>query len=369
MAISKEESKEAKELLIKLSNNVKGLDENTLNRRVALNVGRDLLLIESFGKELARIFKKGYCVPNKYSSRSKKHNIKRLLSSVISDTHFQSLLTSDEVPLEYKAIQESRRFGAVAQQVADYKTQYRDNTKLLIHLLGDLFQGVLHDARDGAPLATQFGAVVHYLTQFIIFQSANFPEVEVFCSSGNHGRNLSRHKDRAILQKWDSIETMVYIAVKAAIEASNIKNVKFNINKQPYYTVKMFNNTGFFTHGDTVLKPGFPGKNIDTKGLYHQICRWNEARNVGAPFQLFACGHVHFGSIINMPGGVVMLTNGCLVPPDSFALSIGVPDVTCGQYLFESVQDHIVGDQRFIVVDNADTDPYFNTIIKPFNDI
>jgi hypothetical protein len=61
-----------------------------------------------------------------------------------------------------------------------------------------------------------------------------------------------------------------------------------------------------------------------------------------------------------------MLTNGCLVPPDSFAMSIGSPDVTCGQYLFESVEKHIMGDQRFIDVDDADGEPAYNKLVTPY---
>jgi hypothetical protein len=68
-----------------------------------------------------------------------------------------------------------------------------------------------------------------------------------------------------------------------------------------------------------------------------------------------------------MPSGIVMMTNGCLVPPDSFSLSIGAPDVTCGQYLFESVEGHVVGDQRFIRVDDADDKPEYNKFILPFS--
>jgi hypothetical protein len=68
-----------------------------------------------------------------------------------------------------------------------------------------------------------------------------------------------------------------------------------------------------------------------------------------------------------LPGNISMITNGALVPPDAFSLSIGSPDNTCGQYMFESVEGHAIGDQRFIVVDSADNDSKYNDIIKPFS--
>lgn len=359
-------NQDAADLLIKLSQRAGQLDQRLLNSHAATNVGREVLLQEFLNETLKEVFRKGYCTPKHYAGKKHK-KINRLTSIIVSDTHFHSLLDANEVPLGYHAQQEARRLGKVAQQVADFKPQYRADSRLLIHLLGDIIQGTLHDPRDGAPLAMQFAAAVHYLTQFILFAASQYPEVGVLCTPGNHGRNLFRHRERAIHQKWDSIETMVYTAVKAAVLGSGIKNVTFDIGQRPYYTVKLFNNNGFFTHGDTVLKPGFPGKSIDSKGLIQQVSRWNAAQNIGGPFQLFATGHVHIGSVINLPDRVTMITNGCLVPPDAFSLSIGAPDVTCGQYIFESVQDHAVGDQRFIRVDDADNEPGYEDFILPFS--
>lgn len=357
---------EAADLLVSLSQRANQLDQQLLNSHAATNAGRELLLTQYLDEILSKVFKKGYCTPKTYSGK-KSNKINRLNSIILSDTHFHSLLDPKEVPLGYHATQEARRLGKVAQQVADFKPQYRAESQLLVHLLGDIIQGTLHDPRDGAPLAMQFAAAVHYLVQFILFEASQYPYVTVLCTPGNHGRNMFRHKERAVHQKWDSIETMVYVAAKAAVLGSGVKNVSFEIGQRPYYTVKLFNTNGFFTHGDTVLKPGFPGKSIDSKGLIQQVSRWNAAQNIGGPFQLFACGHVHIGSVINLPDKVTMITNGCLVPPDAFSLSIGAPDVTCGQYIFESVQGHAVGDQRFIRVDDADSEAGYEDFIRPFS--
>jgi hypothetical protein len=53
-----------------------------------------------------------------------------------------------------------------------------------------------------------------------------------------------------------------------------------------------------------------------------------------------------------------MITNGALVPTDSYSLSIGSPDNTCG------VEGHAIGDQRLILVDSADSDSQYNKIIN-----
>ena len=271
-----------------------------------------------------------------------------------------------ECPLEYGLVQESRRLGKVAQEVSEYKEQYRDDTKLYIHLLGDCMQGQLHDQRDGEPLSLQFAAAVHYLTQYVMFMCSCYPSVEVFCSPGNHGRNMQRHPERAVQQKFDSIETMMYYSVKKAILNAGVTNCQFNIPKTPYYIAPLFAAKMFGTHGDTVLKPGFPGKSINVSNLAQQICKWNTARDVGGPFRVFCCGHIHIGSMTELPGKVTMITNGALVPSDAYALSIGAPDMTCGQWIFESVEKHPVGDRRFIEVDGAENDSNYNSIITQF---
>ena len=345
---------------------LKSSNKSSVDKRVAVATARDVLLVNQLTDSLAKGFKKNWCTPPKYTGKRLHAVHKRIVNILLSDLHFGSHLDPVECPLEYAVIQESRRLGRVALQVADYKRQYRQETKLIVHILGDIIQNQLHDARDGDPLSVQFAAAVHYLTQFILFVSANYPSVEVWVTPGNHGRNLQRHPERGVQSKWDAIETMVYYAVKTAVMNSGVTNVKINIPKTPYYTVPLFNSKGFFTHGDTVFKPGFPGNSINVKALAHQVAKWNTARNIGGPFAIFAVGHVHTGSIINLPGEVTVVTNGALVPPDAFSLSIGSPDNTCGMYMWESVENHAIGDQRFIVVDGAEKDSKYNDIITPF---
>jgi hypothetical protein len=131
------------------------------------------------------------------------------------------------------------------------------------------------------------------------------------------------------------------------------KNVTFHYSKLPYYTVNLFGEKIFGTHGDTCLKPGNPGNKIDVSGMYQQALSWNTARGVGGPFKMFFCGHVHAGSTSLLPCSTI-ITNSCLIPPTPFSLSIGLPDTRCGQYLIESVPGHIDGDQRFLTVDGAE---------------
>lgn len=333
------------------------------NRSLAIVQARDSLLIDQFRTAIQGVFSAGVKV-QPYKPAKKKATT-RVLNTIWSDLHFHSLLDPREVPMAYGPVEEARRMAAVAVQVAEYKRQYRDETSLVINIAGDIIQGQLHDPRDGAPLAEQCAAAIHILVQAIAFQCSQFKHVTVECTPGNHGRNTARHHGRATLQKWDSIETIVYVAIKAAL--SRIPNVTVNISHRPYILYKNFGKTTFVTHGDTVLKPGYPGSTIDVAGVRKQINEFNAARPEEERATLFAVGHVHVGSITRLPNGAIFMSNGCLIPPDAYAQSIGVHDTACGQWIWESVEDHLVGDTRFAVVDSyTDKDAKLDKIITPF---
>jgi hypothetical protein len=340
-----------------------------LDKKLVKNLTSNYVVLQNMQAVLDKVFSKGWYKPQRRYSKQKHNTLSRVVNGAISDIHIGSHIDGQECPVEYNVVQESRRLGKVVSQIADYKYEYRDQSKLIIHLLGDIIQGVIHDARSGDVYTYQFAAAVHYLVNAILFLCSEYKEVDVYCTPGNHGRNKIRHEGKAVDQKWDSIETMIYIAVKTAVLNAGITNCKFFIPKTPYYTVKIFDSKGFFTHGDTLLFPGNPQNSINIKRLAQQICKWNTARNIGGPFNIFCCGHIHVGSITNLPGGVTMITNGAITPPDPFTLSVGYPDNTCGQYIWESVEGHGVGDQRFIIVDGAEKDSKYNDIIPLFKGI
>ena len=356
---------EIRELLIGKACSVQKADAALVNKRAATVIGREAFWFSELEKTLRSVFRKGWATPKQYRGKKAAYS-ERADNIVLGDLHFGAGLDPEECPLQYSTIEESRRLGKVAVQTAEYKPNYRDKSKLIIHLIGDLIQGNNHDAREGTILTDQFAASVQYLTQFIMYEAGAFPRVEVYCTPGNHGRNTARHPEQPIQQKYDSFETMIYVAIQNAVKASGLDNVQFFNSKRPYYTVNIFGNGVFATHGDTVLNIGNPGKQINTKGFYQQICRWNAAKNIKGPFKLFLAGHMHIGSITDLPGDTVMLINGCLVPPDSYALSIGIPDATNGQYLFESTRDYVCGDRRFIGVEDADSDAEYNKVIRPY---
>lgn len=288
----------------------------------------------------------------------------RILNLVLSDLHFGADLDGEHTFLKYGKTEEARRLAKVVLETANYKQQYRENTKLIVHLLGDIIQNSLHDPRDADDLAKQVNRAIHVLEQAIGFLVQQFPEIEVWCQNGNHDR-FPHHKDRKVNHKDDGLGTIIYFALSKIFK--NCKNIKFVLPKTPFYVIKIFDQYLFGTHGDTVTAFGMPSNNIDVSKLRKQINEFNGGREKDEKIGLFIIGHVHCPAIVRLANGTVMC-NGPLLPADEFATSIGIFKNKCGQWLFESVPGHILGDTRLLEIDeNTDKDASLDAIVKPYD--
>lgn len=314
---------------------------------------RDIVELSNLEASLSKALENTPAVKVKPYVPSKKSKVKRALNLVISDTHFGSDIKKEDTGrLDYGPVEEARRFAKIIEETIAYKLNHRNETHLNVLLMGDLIENLLHDHADGAPLTNQFGRALHLLAQGLGHLVNHFPSITVYCTTGNHGRNIARHKQRAVSQKWDSIETMLYIALKSKL--SGYKNINFVIPKTPYLVYEVFGKKIFVTHGDTVLSIGNPGSSIKTGGMEDKINAINASLPDNEEYSVFIVGHHHVASCTHLSNGAVMITNGPLVPPNEFAVSLGLFEAACGQYLFESVEDYPVGDIRYIKVDSRD---------------
>lgn len=301
-----------------------------------------------------------------YKANSQKKPTTRALNLVLSDLHFGADIKSEETGyLNFGTIEESRRFAEIIKQTIDYKPHYRSETELHVNLLGDIIQHKLHDPQDAAPVSEQISRAVHLLSQGLAQLGEAFGSVKVYCATGNHGRDLNRHHSRATSGKWDSVETVIYFAVKKIL--AQYKNITFIIPKTPYVTYEVFGHKVFATHGDNVINVGNPGKNINISGVENQMNRINASLSDTDEIKVCIVGHTHCASVSNLNSGCVMITNGALPPVDQYTVSIGYIENRASQTIFESTSEHAVGDVRFIRVGKStDEDKKLDMIIKPF---
>lgn len=340
------------------------------NRTVMDVAARQQLFTDKLEAVFERCLAKKY-YPGKLYTPKPGARPEMAVSLNLSDLHYGASLDKREVPLGYGHVEEARRTAAVAVWIAEHvkDLKRRRQTKLYVNFLGDIIQNQLHDLRDGDPLTEQFAASVHLLIQLIVYlASQEFQSIEVNCTPGNHGRNTARHRDRATNQKWDAIENMIYYAVQKAV--AHIPNVTVTLSYRPFFTYEVLGHSIFATHGDTVLKPGYPNQSINVGDVRKQVNEINAKLAPDKRHRVFIVGHVHVASWTKLPNGVYFISNGCLIPTDAYAQSIGITDTATCQTMFETTPDHPVGFRCEIDVDEStDKDKSLDRIIQPFTSL
>jgi predicted phosphodiesterase len=299
-----------------------------------------------------------------FKPKKNKNLEERTLHINLSDLHFGSDLSGKENMHNWGSIEESRAIAQVTKNVIEYKTQYRDNTALVVNILGDVIQNELHGRTSAELLHIQTCRAIWLLKQVIARFAENFKLVKVNFASGNHGRDTAIHKQRAVHMKFNSIETTIYFAVRTALE--HVPNVSFNHPMTPWVSYEANGHKIYATHGDTHLNPGNPGKNVNIGSLENQMNRINASLKDTEEYKVFIVGHVHLPLVTELPNGSYLVVNGALTPPDSFAQSLNIMESQPAQVLFESTEKHPVGDFRFINVGDSANNSELDKLIKPF---
>lgn len=298
-------------------------------------------------------------------------NKSRTIVAHVSDTHFGANISASEMSgvNEFNWTVACRRMAFFAEQIVQYKAQHRNETDLVIAINGDIIAGVIHDTEWFADLlTTQFAGTIHILTQFITYVAKHFDKVRVIMTPGNHGRAMHKiNKGRASTHKWDSYETMIYIAVQEILKGA-AKNVLCDIPKAPFAVVDIQGHKFLQTHGDTVINVGNPGSSINMRSLNTQINKLNSSPIIKHD-EMFAgilVGHVHTACVQILENGTTLLINSTLSGNDPYAQSIGFFNNEPSQTLFEVTPEHAVGDIRLLRVKDADKDVSFDKIVTPF---
>jgi predicted phosphodiesterase len=160
---------------------------------------------------------------------------------------------------------------------------------------------------------------------------------------------------------------MIYVALKEVLAQKHF-NVEVTIPESPFVIYKVQGHNIAQTHGDTVINVGNPGKSLNMDSISNQINRMSSSEMLKAEekVDVVCVGHVHVPTAQILENGSMIMINGCLSGTDPFAQSIGIFSNNPTQVLFESTEEHAVGDIRMIQVKSADAKERFDKIIKPF---
>ncbi len=302
-------------------------------------------------------------------SKEKRAKTQRIVTLMLSDLHFGSKLDPRELPFRYDFEEEARALASVMVRRCECKVDYREESELVIWLGGDLCRGKIHDKQAGRAAAEQYADAQWLLLQAIRLAAKHWKKVSVYCSTGNHDRDESRHNERAADEKWDSRATMVYVGIKNAL-ACCTTNVTVHIPRTAYCEWEVFGHPVYKTHGDTNLNVGNPSNSVGIDRIDKQMKTINLARVARGlkPYKVFGVGHVHQGMHLPLPTADLVI-NPALIPIDGYAESVGYALSRPGQTLYESTPNHPVGDLRFLDVPPSTLkDKSLDGIILPFHD-
>jgi hypothetical protein len=338
-----------------------------INKRLArahfIGAARELLIAQQFEAIASRV--KWPVRARGYAAKAKHSLTKRAVVVPLSDLHFGSLLPAHENPIPYDFVAASRSLARVMLQAAEYKTQYRDQTELVLGFNGDEFEGLLgHNDADNAPLSEQMVAVAQAASAAVQYAASAFPRVRVVKRPGNHGRNKLRHQGRATSSKWDNFETVVFKFV--ALMCAKLPNVTFDVTRSPVAVVPLFDRHMLMLHADTELNLKAPSSSGGKASWGRALQVVNADLRYGAHVDLIVGGHFHDPTVMFFDHGVG-LCQGALTPTNGYARTGGFESVT-GQFIFEAVPGYAFGDSRFVRTGPADhADASLDAIIPRFD--
>lgn len=305
-----------------------------------------------------------------------KRAVGREIVCMLNDVHYGLIVNRDEVGgvNEYNWKVAARRTAYFIQEVCNYKRSKRGETNK-VHLVinGDLIQGVIHGlkSRNVDLLTFQMNGSVHILTYVVTALLKNFEQVEVHFNVGNHGDMPHRREGgkRVISQVYDNFESGVFYALSAVFRDN--PRVLFNINKTVYNSIDLPAGRCVFTHGHIMFANslGNPGSKVDTKSLSNDIANFNrsEISQGKRPAKLFLVGHTHTHLFHTCTDGTQLYNVPCMSGVDDYAFGqLGIRYNLIAQLVFESTQDHILGDSRLIHLNAADKDTNLDKIIPPY---
>jgi len=97
-----------------------------------------------------------------------------------------------------------------------------------------------------------------------------------------------------------------------------------------------------------------------------QINKINASLDDADEIEAFLLGHTHMPVVTQLANGSFVLVNGSSQPPDAFVNSMDVLETSNVQLMFETTTEHVVGDFRFIQLNQSAKDASLDSIIKPW---
>jgi len=227
---------------------------------------------------------------------------------VLSDIHFGKKTES----FNYRVLGErfEKLHYSVARIIGLLKKGYKID-KLNIFLIGDIVDGDMiypgHAHGVEVPVIDQIYQMgFPMLRDFLLSMSKIFPQIDVHCEYGNHGRV---HKDASRKTNFDYV---LYKHLEAYFR--KYPKIKFLVYDDWKAIVPVQGHNFLITHGDAI-SGGSNG--VPLTGIIGALMRW--AKSMQEEFTYMVTGHFHTPWVFRWTKNLTTIGNGTMVSGDDFA--------------------------------------------------
>lgn len=202
--------------------------------------------------------------------------------------------------------------------------------RLVVAVNGDMVTGTIHELERHGDHRNIIWSV-YYCGMMLADQlrrlAAAFPEVDVFITSGNHGRlpDARRMQSKDPTRNWD---TMVGLIAQTALE--NVANVSVAIPNSYAVSYEVEGHTVLQSHGHDVKSWG----GIPWYGINRIVTNYNALEmSRGGRISAYLFGHFHSATNLTYPGGEAFV-NGSLIGGTEWTVNaLGKADRPCQMLL------------------------------------
>lgn len=181
-----------------------------------------------------------------------------------------------------------------------------------VWLGGDIFSGSIHEELARTNEASIIASVEHWLDPMVdvlSFIADEFGKVHVPGVVGNHGRNTRKPIMKGRVE--DNFDWLFYRLLARCMRSD--QRVSFDISPSADMTVRQFDTTYLFTHGDQ-FRGGSGIAGPVTPWMLGDARKRKRQNAVNQPYDVMVMGHWH--SYTTLPG---MIVNGSMKGYDEYA--------------------------------------------------
>lgn len=189
--------------------------------------------------------------------------------------------------------------------------------RCIVGLNGDFVSGTIHELEKHGDHENVVWAVYETgrkLAWALRELSPHYPRIDIFCTSGNHGRlpDARKVQQKEPTRSWD---TMVYLIAKTALE--DVKNITWTIPNSYSVAWEVYGWRFLQTHGHDVKS----WNSIPFYGINRMVSNINALEaGRGSPIHYWLLGHFH--TMSSMPHATgEMFVNGSIIGGNEFALN------------------------------------------------